>query len=100
MVEIHLKAPTDTSFTFNWLTDKEIPEYIDNTLPKNSCGYDKLSSKMLIQLAPIIHLVIRLISNQSLLTGIFTRQLKSCSNTHLQIRMILATKDIYLSYQY
>ena len=76
LVETYLKAPTNTRFTFNLVTDEEILEHIGNTLPKNSCGYDNLSSKMLIQLAPIIHPVIRLISNQSLVTGIFPRQLK------------------------
>ena len=76
MVESYLKAPTDTRFTFNLVTDEDILGHIGTIIPKNSCGYDNLSSKMLIQLAPIIHPVIRLITNQSLVTGIFPRQLK------------------------
>ena len=76
MVESYLKAPTDTRFTFNLVTDEDILGHIGTIIPKNSCGYDNLSSKMLIQLAPIIHPVIRLITNQSLITGIFPRQLK------------------------
>ncbi len=60
MVESYLKAPTDTRFTFNLVTDEDILVHIGTIIPKNSCGYDNLSSKMLIQLAPIIHPVIRL----------------------------------------
>ena len=76
LVESYLRTPTDSRFTFNMVTDKEILDTIGTILPKNSCGYDNLSSKMLIQLAPIIHPVIRIITNQSLITGIFPKQLK------------------------
>ena len=36
LVETYLKAPTNTRFTFNLVTDEEILEHIGNTLPKNS----------------------------------------------------------------
>ena len=44
--------------------------------PKDSSGMDNISSKSLIQLAPIIHSVLRLIINKSLMTGIFPDKLK------------------------
>ena len=42
---------------------------------KNSCGYDNLSSKMHLQLTPIIHVVIGLTTNQSIVTDLFPKQL-------------------------
>ena len=76
LVESYLRAPTDSRFTFDLVTDEDILETIGTILPKNSCGYDNLSSKTLLQIAPIIHPVIRLVTNQSLVTGIFPKQLK------------------------
>ena len=76
LVESYLRAPTDSKFSFTPVTDNEILEHIGTVTPKNSCGYDNLSSKKLIQIAPIIHPAIRLLTNQSLMTGIFTKNLE------------------------
>ena len=76
LVESYLTAPISSKFKFEIVTDKDILEAIGTLKPKNSSGYDNLSSKMLIQLSPIIHSPIRLIVNQSLITGIFPDQLK------------------------
>ena len=51
-------------------------DLIGTLLSKTSSGYDDLSSKVLKQLAPIIHPLIRIIVNQSLVTGIFPKKLK------------------------
>lgn len=76
MVEYFLTAPITSKFKFEITTDKEILDVIGTLTPKDSSGYDNLSSKMLIQLSPIIHSPLRLIINQSLITGIFPDQLK------------------------
>ena len=75
-VECYLRAPTTERFEFELVTDKDVLDLIGTLEPKNSSGYDNISSKMLIQLAPIIHSVIRLIINKSLMTGIYPDQLK------------------------
>ncbi|MCP4990727.1 MAG: reverse transcriptase family protein, partial [Colwellia sp.] len=76
LVESYLRAPTDSKFTFNLVSDQDILDHIGTVTPKNSSGYDNLSSKTLIQIAPIIHPAIRIITNQSLITGIFPKKLK------------------------
>ena len=76
IVESYLLAPTGSQFKFMTVTDEEILKLIRTLTPKTSSGFDNLSSKALIQLAPIIHSAIRLIINQSLVTGIFPEQLK------------------------
>ena len=43
---------------------------------KNSSGHDNLSSKLLKQMAPIIHSILGLIVNQSINTGIIPDSLK------------------------
>ena len=55
VVEHFLTAPITSKFKFEIITDKEILEVIGSLTPKESSGYDKLSSKMLIQLSPILH---------------------------------------------
>jgi len=76
LVETYLKAPTNSKFTFELVSDNDILEHIGTIIPKNSSGYDNLSSKTLIQMAPIIHPALRIITNQSLVTGIFPTSLK------------------------
>ena len=75
-VESFLRAPTDSRFVFKLVTDQDILDHIGTVAPKNSSGHDNLSSKALIQIAPIIHPAIRTIVNQSLVSGIFPSSLK------------------------
>ena len=63
MVEYFLTAPITSKFKFEITTDKEILDVIGTLTPKDSSGHDNLSSKMLIQLIPIIHSPLRLIIN-------------------------------------
>ena len=44
--------------------------------PKDSSGIDNISSKLLIQLAPMLHPILALLINKSLMTGIFPDKLK------------------------
>ncbi len=76
LVESYLTAPTDCKFIFELATDQDILDQIGTVTKKNSSGYDNLSSKALIQFAPIIHPALRIITNQSLITGIFPSTLK------------------------
>jgi hypothetical protein len=75
-VECFLKSTITSKFEFHLVTDQETLDLIGTILPKSSSGYDKLSSKALKQFAPIIHPLIRIIINQSLITGIFPQKLK------------------------
>ena len=75
-VESFLKSPTTNRLEFKLVSDQETLKLIETILPKTSSGYDNLSSKALKQFAPIIHPALRLIINQSLMTGIFPTKLK------------------------
>ena len=75
-VEFYLKSPTTERFEFQTVSDLDILNLIGTLEPKDSTGYDNLSTKALIQLAPTIHSVVRLIINKSLMTGIFPDKLK------------------------
>jgi len=76
VIEHYLTAQITSKFKFEIASDEDILEAIGTLIPKDSSGYDRLSSKMLIQLSPIIHSPLRLIINQSLITGIFPDQFK------------------------
>jgi exonuclease III/predicted metal-binding protein len=75
-VEFYLRSPTTKRFEFTPVTDLDVLNLIGALEPKDSTGYDNLSSKSLIQLSPTIHSVLRLIVNKSLMTGIFPDKLK------------------------
>ena len=75
-VESFLKSNVTSKFEFHLVTDQETLDLIGTLLPKTSSGYDDLSSKVLKQRAPIIHPLIKIIINQSLVTGIFPKKLK------------------------
>ena len=72
-----LCANMESIFEFELTTDEYILELIGTLEPKSSSGIDKISSKLLIQIAPTIHSILRLIINQSLITGIFPDKLKT-----------------------
>ena len=58
------------------INDKTVLEIIQNCRTKNSSGHDRISSKLLKHLAPILAKPLSLTINQSLNTGIFPDQLK------------------------
>ena len=75
-VEYYLKSPTIKRFEFKLTTDEEILALIKNLDSKTSSGYDNISPKLLILMAGMLHSVLRLIINKSLMTGIFPDNLK------------------------
>ena len=75
-VEYFLRAPTTQRFEFKLTTDEEVLNLIKILEPKTSSGYDNISSKLLYQLAEMLHSVIRLVINKSLMTGIYPDKLK------------------------
>ena len=75
-VNYYLNANITSKFKFELVNDKQILDLIGSLEPKTSSGYDKISSKLLIQLSPTIHTILRVIINQSLITGIFPQKLK------------------------
>ena len=75
-VDYYLKSPTTKRFEFKLTTDEEILALIKNLDSKTSSGYDNISPKLLILMAGMLHSVLRLIINKSLMTGIFPDNLK------------------------
>ena len=72
----YLTDKTDDTFSFNTINDKTVLEIIQNFRTKNRSGHDRISSKLLKHLAPILAKPLSLTINQSLNTGIFPDQLK------------------------
>ena len=70
-VSSYLKAIIEGRFQFTLVSDEDVLDIIGRLEPKTSKGYDNISSKLMIQLSPIIHPIIRLAINQSLVNGIF-----------------------------
>jgi len=70
-VASYLKSIIEDRFQFKLVSDEYVLEIIGGLEPKTSSGYDDISTKLLIQLAPIIHPILRLAINQSLVNGIF-----------------------------
>ena len=58
-VNYYLNANITSKFKFELVNDKQILELIGSLEPKTSSGYDKISSKLLIQLSPTIHTILR-----------------------------------------
>jgi hypothetical protein len=75
-VEYFLRAPTEKRFEFELTTDEKVLNLIKTLEPKTSSSYDNISAKLLLQLADMLHSVLRLIINKSLMTGIFPDKLK------------------------
>ena len=71
-----MKKTISSQFEFETVTNQNVLDCIGTLEPKNSCSYDGMSPKELIQIAPIIHPILRLIINQSLITGIFPTKFK------------------------
>ncbi len=75
-VSSYLKSIIEGRFQFTLVSDKDVLEIIGRLEPKTSQGYDNISSKLIIQLSPIIHPIIRIAINQSLVNGIFPTKCK------------------------
>ena len=75
-VSDYLKKTIDTTFVMKCVTDEYVLDVIRNLKTKNSAGNDKISSKLLKQMALTVHSILRLIINQSINTGIFPDKLK------------------------
>ena len=75
-VEYFQKSPTNKRFEFKLTTDEEILALIKTLDSKTSSGYDNISQKLFIQMARMLHSVLRLIINKYLMTGIFPDNLK------------------------
>lgn len=54
-IESYLLQDTTSRFSFKLATDEDVLETIGTVEPKTSSGNDNISSKLLIQIAPIIH---------------------------------------------
>ena len=75
-IDTYLKQNIICSFKFQCVEATDVLNIISDLAPKNSCGVDNISSKLLqrisiITAAPLAHII-----NQSLCTGIFPDRLK------------------------
>ena len=75
-VAYYLFSPTKSRFHFDLVSDKQVLDHMMSIKPKDSSGIDNISSKLLIQLAPMLHPILALLINKSLMTGIFPDKLK------------------------
>ena len=81
----YLLNPSMYDFTFELITEETTMTILNNLKPKPSCVYGGISTKLLKTCKLEICKSVTLIFNQTLSTGIFSRQPKSCeSNTSLQ----------------
>jgi hypothetical protein len=75
------------------IDDEMVKTIIGKIKPKSSSGWDGISSKLLIQMSPTIHPILRVIINQSLMTGIVPEHMKI--RARIATSMILAITDLY-----
>ena len=71
-----LKKNIHTKFTLKHTNSSEIDQIIRSLKPKNSSGYDQLSPRLLKSLDINISIILAIIINQSISTGIFPDKLK------------------------
>ena len=71
-----LRPQIDSVFHFELLTDDDVTKLINSLRSKSSYGYDGISTKFLKEIAPPLISPLRLVINQSLITGIFPKKLK------------------------
>ena len=72
----YLLNPCKHTFEFNLLNNESTSELINALKPKDSAGYDNISTKLLKFIKDVITPTITLIINQSITTGIFPDKLK------------------------
>ena len=71
-VENFLNRVIHSKFSFNLIeSDEDMLKIMKNLKIKDSSGIDQISPRLLKQLAPTIHPILRIITNQSISTGIF-----------------------------
>ena len=67
---------TLNSIVLNPTTQLEIEQKIDELAPKTSCGYDKISNKLLKDLKSAVSYPLTIIFNQSIISGHFPNMMK------------------------
>ena len=72
----YLRVPSITTFNFTYTSSDEVYILINNLKPKQSAAHDSMSSKLLKDIGHMISPTLSVITNQSLYTGIFPKQLK------------------------
>jgi hypothetical protein len=77
-----------SSIKFQNTSTKEIEKIINSLRMKNSCGYDKISTKILKISAPFISCPLCYICNKSMQSGIFPARLKYATVKPLLKRVI------------
>ena len=75
-INTYLKQNIISSFAFECVLVNDVLKIISDLAPKNSCGIDHISSKLLKRINIIIAAPLAHIVNQSLCTGIFPDRLK------------------------
>ena len=65
-----------TSFDFDLIDDEKLKKTLNSLKSKPSSGHDGISTSLLKYLSPALIAPLRIIINQSLITGIFPDQLK------------------------
>ena len=73
---LNIIPQNDQSIFLNPTNDTEISELITDLIPKNSCGYDNLSNKLLKKLLPALVAPLTITFNESLIEGIFPEAMK------------------------
>ena len=66
-----------SSFNFQLIDDESLRKTLNSLRTKSSSGYDGISTRLLKFLAPALISPLRLIINQSLITGIYPDKLKT-----------------------
>ena len=75
-IDTYLKQNIISSFKFQSVEASDVLKIISDLAPKNSCGVDNISSKLLKRISDIMAAPLAHIINQSLYTGIFPDRLK------------------------
>ena len=72
----YLNNPCSDVLNFKPVEEADVIKIIDNLSSKNSCGIDKITTKLLKTITPYITKSIAFIINQSLASGVFPDKLK------------------------
>ena len=75
--ESFLKKVITSTFHFDLVNESDVIKIIKTLKSKESAGYDRISTKLLKLIGPVVNKPLTLIINQSLLTGIFPQNLKT-----------------------
>ena len=71
-----MNNPCSDVLNFKPVEEADVIKIIDNLSSKNSCGIDKINTKLLKTITPYITKSIAFITNQSLASGVFPDELK------------------------